>query len=652
MNEHMSDHTNEHTCKTIRPLLALRPEAWSDDQRRQVQAHLPNCARCAAMARDYAEQDRLFDTGMPRVGLAVEQRASLLSQVERERRAYDMSKKWQVVLKSVAGAVAIVVLVFVLNWIFSGMSGQKQAQPGAPAPTATMTATIAPSPTPVSAVVETPVAAVSLSGPIFAEQLALESDLPATACIRSDQALSTMVFSVTLTWRALEPVEADWSYFIHLVDENDQLVLQQDGQGDWPDQVCGEGQSSEGCVLVTEHQVFIPGDIKPGEYTLFVGLYDPVTMARASVRGGDGAESRVAIERLVILGSDEVTPSIGFAYGIQADILLDPNRTASMVSDLGLGWFRQEVRWAEIEPQKGRYDWARLDAIVNACETAGIRLLLTVIGSPAWARDGEPGVGPPDDVQDFADLMAAMAARYRGRVHAYEIWHSQNLASHWEGAPLSPHDYVQLLRAAHQAVKAADPDALVVSGGLSQTPGNDANWALDNLKYLEQMVAEGLVCNCDAVGIHADGYANPPDAYYQDGDFDPAREAFDDHRVFFFRNTIEDSFAVMKENGDGDKPIWVTHFGWGTVDGLGMETPQGQGFFGDIDETKQAEYIVNAFKWAKAWGHLGGMFLDNLQVSPTRSDFGLAYSIVRPDGTPRPAYTALQEMMVALDTTP
>ena len=56
-----------------------------------------------------------------------------------------------------------------------------------------------------------------------------------------------------------------------------------------------------------------------------------------------------------------------------------------------------------------------------------------------------------------------------------------------------------------------------------------------------QMYDAGLGEVCDAVGVHPVGYANPPDVYYRRGDFDPAR-VFDDHRSFFFRNVMEDTY--------------------------------------------------------------------------------------------------------------
>jgi hypothetical protein len=165
------------------------------------------------------------------------------------------------------------------------------------------------------------------------------------------------------------------------------------------------------------------------------------------------------------------------------------------------------------------------------------------------------------------------------------------------------------------------------------------------------MYDAGLANACDAVGAHPRGYANPPAVYYTGGDFDPGR-VFDDHPSFFFRNTVEDTYAIMEKNGDGAKRVWATEFGWGTPDGLGMKISPEHGFLNDIDEQQQARYIAAAYIWAREWGHAGPMFLDNLTVSPARSDMGLLYSILRPDGTPRPAYVALKDTIAATFTDP
>jgi hypothetical protein len=110
---------------------------------------------------------------------------------------------------------------------------------------------------------------------------------------------------------------------------------------------------------------------------------------------------------------------------------------------------------------------------------------------------------------------------------------------------------------------------------------------------------------------------------------------------------MEDYYRIMQANGDGQKRIWATKFGWGTVDGMGVPPNPGYEFTADIDQAQQADYIVRAYAWASQWGHAGGLFLWNLNYWPVAgSEYAWAkYSILRGDGSPRPAYTAMQEML-------
>ncbi len=512
-------------CERVRMLLALRPEDWGEDERRQVVSHLATCAACATIAQEYAAQEPLLRATRARPRSP--QWEPLRRRIQRQKRWGAISMRLGAVLTSVVLVALIIALVWGLPPLFERRNERGPSQPAVPGPTATATlkasapALVTQPPTVAATTTPTPAPAVRI---------------PTVQIARPTQAVEARP---TLPSRALE-----------------------------------------------------------------------------------------------------------FGYGIQGDPSTDVGQTVDAVQDLGLGWFKHEVRWAQVVPAAGETDWAALDTLVAACDAAGIKVLFTVIGTPGWARDGEPGAGPPDDPQDLADFVGEMAARYWGRVHAYEIWEGQNMRRTWEGAPLSGASYVKLLEAAYQAIKAADPEAVVVSGALDPTGVDDGEWAIDDRVYLQQMYDAGLENACDAVGAHPSGYANPPDVYYKGGDFDPGR-VFDDHPSFFFRNTMEDTYEIMEKNGDGEKRVWATEFGWGTPDGLGMVVSPEHSFVNDIDEYQQAQYIALAYSWAREWGHAGPMFLDNLSVSPFRSDLGLLYSILRPDGTPRPAYATLKDTIAS-----
>ena len=77
---------------------------------------------------------------------------------------------------------------------------------------------------------------------------------------------------------------------------------------------------------------------------------------------------------------------------------------------------------------------------------------------------------PPDDPQKYAEFVGKIIDRYPGRVGAIEVWNEENLEREWNtAAGVSPADFVALLQAAYQTIKAKDPSIVVISGALSPT---------------------------------------------------------------------------------------------------------------------------------------------------------------------------------------
>lgn len=108
------------------------------------------------------------------------------------------------------------------------------------------------------------------------------------------------VLPVSLTWRALEVPEGDYTVFVHLFDEGERVWAQHDGQpsGGWrPTSTWQPGEE-----ITDHHGLALPADIPPGEYRLAVGLYQASTGERVSVVAGQGVEpaDRVEIGPVVI----------------------------------------------------------------------------------------------------------------------------------------------------------------------------------------------------------------------------------------------------------------------------------------------------------------------------------------------------------------
>ena len=339
-------------------------------------------------------------------------------------------------------------------------------------------------------------------------------------------------------------------------------------------------------------------------------------------------------------------PSLGgqpeYGLNVFANGHSDPAATMGRVRDLRFGWQKSLIRWRDVEgAAKRRFDWAATDALVAASDAAGLKMLARVDFQPAWSRRDGANNGPPDNYQDYADFLYALASRYgsgseRGRIHAIEVWNEVNLGYEWGGGPINraqAADYVRLLTLAHAEIKRADPSIIVVSAGLAPTGTSNDSARPDDV-YLRWMYEAGLRGHFDVLGAHAPGFKAPPEVSPQEASADPN---WGGHRAFTFRR-VEDLRAIMREYGDAERRIWITEFGW-TSDTVNAA----YAWFAVSEQTK-AEYLVRALRWAREhWSDwIGVMFVWNLPDPHwNQQDEKYWWGITDPDGVPRPAYTAL-----------
>ena len=327
-----------------------------------------------------------------------------------------------------------------------------------------------------------------------------------------------------------------------------------------------------------------------------------------------------------------------FDYGIQIDPWGDRGAAINAVRGMGFNWVKFQLPWKDFEGGgPGQRNWP--DDIVNDLSGNGLKILVSIVKAPAWARPGntDPGVeGPPADPGAYASFVGEFAGRYCGRVQAIEVWNEQNLHYEWGNEPLDAARYVRLLAAAYRAIKGACSSIIVVSGAPTPTGANPPA-AIRDTTYLEQMYRAGLRNYCDAVGVHPSGYGNPPDVRFQDwqaGRYGQASHVADPS--FYFRNTMEQYRNIMVKYGDGGKRLWPTEFGWASS----SSPVPGYEYAAYNSEDQQAQYIVRAYQIMKGWGFVGVPFLWNLNYNQSQPGSELAaFGIMG-----RPAYGALQGM--------
>jgi len=363
-------------------------------------------------------------------------------------------------------------------------------------------------------------------------------------------------------------------------------------------------------------------------------------------------------------------PQLGVnAYNIQYEA--EPakvTRTLEMARDVGAKYVRMQMPWEDLEisakgdffDHKNNKDaWAKYDFIVAEANRLGLELIARLDRPPAWARaaanatpefqeglarDGN-STGPPDTVADYADFVSAVAGRYRGKLRFLQIWNEPNLKNEWNWRTPVPAEFVELLRAGYTAAKQANPDAVILFPSLSPTDGRDKKAPMTELEYLDQVYALGGKAYFDIMSAQAYGLGQPPDEhrYIRPRPLPnrPIDTRIDVSRVVLLRE-------VMERNGDADKAIWISEFGYNSAP---ASFPQDRRVtWGQpVSEEIKGEYLVGQLERARAeWPWIGVMnvwFLRWGGPEPDPEDPTPYFALVQPDFTPLPAYEKLKTFM-------
>jgi hypothetical protein len=317
------------------------------------------------------------------------------------------------------------------------------------------------------------------------------------------------------------------------------------------------------------------------------------------------------------------------------------DRDLKIASGANFHWQKTLFEWRAIEGKaRGVYEWTEADRVVKASAANGVKIIARLDFEPMWARRDGANNGPPDNYQDYADFVSAFVSRYRpgssiGSVDAIEVWNEVNLTREWGNQPINQQqaaDYIRLLTLAYHAAHAANPNIIVITAGLSPTGVRSAQ-AWDDAAYMQWLFDAGLKggVNYDVLGAH--GNTQAPCVACDLNSLSTFGDA-----SFYFRR-IEQLRALQVKAGDSNRQIWLLEFGW-TAD----KVHPNYAWYA-ISEDQKAVNVVQAYQYARQnWSPwIGVMVLWTLSDPAwTAADEEYWWAIDNPDGTPRPALTAVR----------
>ena len=570
-------------CKDIRRLLALRAEDLDAGERAQIKAHLAACPHCAAIAEVYAEQNRVIRDAS-RVGLTPSQRGQFLSTIQRERRRHEMYAKLPAAFSTAAAIAALIVLALALQVLLPSGDRSVTSVLSIPQPTETLTTDlhkvkfIRDVPSFPQGQLQWPTTRREISGWTFHDPRNPDHIGLDVAAARGDPIFAVADGVVTLAgWEGgygkLVVVEhtGGWFSYYAQLEEIVADIGQQVKQGELLGKAGSTGFSS-GPHLHFELR-YHDHPVDPLDYLLPISTFE---------MGGHV--------------SDESLPF------------------ANRMHYAGMSWAKVQVPYGQ-DPSR----------VITAAHANGFKIQLTALGPVDMVTE-------PTFEQDFARWVASMAA---AGADAIEIWNEPNIDREWQGGRISPEAYTNLLCTAYSAIKAANPDTLVISAAPTPTSffgGCTADGCDDDL-WIKGLYSAGASDCLDYIGAHYTAGATSPAA--RSGH--PADE--DGHHSWYFLPQT----TLYYDAFNGAHRIFYTEMGYASQEGV-SPFPNAFAWARHTSNGEQADWLAEAVQLSMDTGMVHGIIVWNVDFSRHGNDPQDGYAIIRPDGG-CPACDALHDVL-------
>ncbi len=280
----------------------------------------------------------------------------------------------------------------------------------------------------------------------------------------------------------------------------------------------------------------------------------------------------------------------------------------------------------------GTMNWCQWVHIVDKSAERGIKILGLIDYTTEQASNADEWATPAYRAR-FVARAQELVTYYHDRanpIRHWEIWNEQDLDLSGTGGPdyrIEPEPYALLLQDTYAAIKAIDPGATVIFGGLSPKGFYySENYLEDfyNTTPMQQYYAANGAYPFDVVACH------------------PYPETFNNPNPALANVLNTKIKSVMNAHGDRSKKVWLTEMGWNLYYLPGSNAQR---------KALQAQYLTDSYE-----------LVDTL-VDPDPASAGLPpyvdkyfwfkwndfspvdqWGLVNDDGTRRPSYFAYRDL--------
>ncbi len=287
---------------------------------------------------------------------------------------------------------------------------------------------------------------------------------------------------------------------------------------------------------------------------------------------------------------------------------------ASLMQQAGMTWVKWQIPFTVgdaslIDVARDRINWTH---------EHGFLVMLSIKGSKdELAAQGMTAYAPL--YAEFVGLVAAL------QPDAIQVWNEMNLDREWPQGEIDPRSYVELLRQAHDAIKAVDPVIKVITGAPSPT-GAEGAFGLDRVwnddRYYLGLANAGAAQYADCLGIH-----------YNEGIIPPSQTSGDprgEYPTYYFQSMMQ---RAINPFSSSSLPLCFSEMGYLSGDGFGA-LPAGFAWGASTSVQDQADWLAQAVQLAAQSGRVDLIIVFNVNFTQfVDNDPQGGFAIIRPDGS-------------------